>query len=785
MSLNTSRQWLCGLIIPLLFTYACSDLILSNQEPTQAALSSSKVMADEQYVFEEGRSKSRRVPKRDVISSPQKTLGIQGVGSGGGGVNSAWVQSEELGSADDFESDKDTDSVHFSLSMPSEEVAEEREEEPYDTGAAEEPMPSSKPSSRMMPRRSKVALAMLPSSPPPPPLPPSPPPPPPTDQPLFSTAATSSSADLSDASVLKNAEGLFSNMRTPSAQDMNFGIEQKLEESKGSLAGLAYDRLDNTKEKEHARGPHPMGDSIARPSMMKTKKTARFESKRRSEREGNFVSVEIDQKDSKPSMSYIDQYLAKGAPDDFWPKQGYFRNTYLGGDLSYREEVKQSSERFKHLLSKWYGFEWSPPLDPPSEAGMSLIANLSHTHIDRPQRVILQVALKGSERYGWRRPALNMMVVIDPSLISGLSSVDEKQRELIKLVLPVLSRLDAADQVGLTLGRSMISPRSPSQLKEALIEPLKSLISDSPKDEYWLEVLMKAGDRLNDRSADPHRAPGAQAVLMICGLACALHMTEINSAVHRMNLEGTLTSVIEHLSQGTDPSHLRSSHLWRVASTGHGGFWQSRGDEEFVKAVNREFDRFSRVVARLLRLSVKLGKDVELIEVIGSEMLNQAQVKRVKAREEAMDQRLSARLGIRSDRGEDDEGVQVVIPAFYGGDSHLIHLALWVKSPSMIAEVQLKYKDMVRAQNASFAQAVRLSAIPQTMTTAQTEVREGANSQLGADLSLKMIAEGRSVEELPSAIELKKGVKHLSGFTYRDMALLSRGLMGRPRSEMY
>ena len=45
-----------------------------------------------------------------------------------------------------------------------------------------------------------------------------------------------------------------------------------------------------------------------------------------------------------------------------------------------------------------------------------------------------------------------------------------------------------------------------------------------------------------------------------------------------------------------------------------------------------------------------------------------------------MDQRLSTRLGIKLDRGEDDDGVQVIVPAFYGGDSHLIHLVLWVKN---------------------------------------------------------------------------------------------------------
>ena len=218
--------------------------------------------------------------------------------------------------------------------------------------------------------------------------------------------------------------------------------------------------------------------------------------------------------------------------------------------LNFREELRQSfSKRFQHLMSKWYGFEWSPPLDTPSEAGMSVSSHLSHTTIDRPQRVILQVALKGSERYGWRRPALNMMVTIDPKLISSLSSVEAKQRELVKLILPVLSRLDEADQVGLTLGRSMISPRAPSQLKEALITPLKSVIMASPEDEM-VGSFKSCGESLNQRSLDPYRAPGAQAVLMVCGQSCTRHLSVINAAVHLMNLNGTLTSVLTYASQG-------------------------------------------------------------------------------------------------------------------------------------------------------------------------------------------------------------------------------------------
>ena len=607
---------------------------------------------------------------------------------------------------------------------------------------------------------------------------------------------------------LKNVNGLFSNLRSPSADEISLGLEQNFgdfesEESTpadqviaqvgdvtgltslSSLSPLPVDQvIAQVGDVAGLTSPSSLSSSRIKGRAAKKPKRELSKSKRRDQTSvrRRIKGGEPHQQKKEPRFGPLQRYLRRGIPARFWPSQGYFRNTYLGGDLSYREELRQSSKSFNQLMAKSQGFEWTPPLDAPREEGMTVSATLSHTTIERPQRVILQVALKGSERYGWRRPALNMMVTVDPQLIDDLPNVEAKQRALVKLILPILNRLNAADQVGVTLGRSSISPRAPSQLKEALIEPMESVISTSVRDQRWREVLSRAGESLNRRSSDPHRAPGAQAVLMICGLGCTRHLREIKSAVHKINLDGTLTSVIAHRSA----QHIRSisslSVLWKVASTGHGGFWQSEGEVGLERAVDKEFDRFSRVVARLLRLSVKLKKGVKLIEVIGSEMLNQGQVKRVKAREEAMDRRLSARLGIRSDRGEDDEGVQVVIPAFYGGDSHLIHLALWVDRPGEVAEVELKYKDMVRAINASFAQAVQLSAIPQPLTEAQNEVRRGANAHLIADQSLKMLALGESIDLLPSTPAIERIIGTVSKLTTQEVVLLNRAQLGRPQS---
>ena len=56
-------------------------------------------------------------------------------------------------------------------------------------------------------------------------------------------------------------------------------------------------------------------------------------------------------------------------------------------------------------------------------------------------------------------------------------------------------------------------------------------------------------------------------------------------------------------------------------------------------------------------------------------------------------------MGIVSDRGEDEEGIQIVIPAFYAGDSHVILLDVVAPGPGPIADVTARYKDLVHLEN--------------------------------------------------------------------------------------
>ena len=131
--------------------------------------------------------------------------------------------------------------------------------------------------------------------------------------------------------------------------------------------------------------------------------------------------------------------------------------------------------------------------------------------------------------------------------------------------------------------------------------------------------------------------------------------------------------------------------------------------EQAQDVIDKELFASSRTVAKAVRLSIRLGKGVHLIDIIDSHPLDEAQSQRVRQAEQSIDKKLSAKMGIHSDRGEDEEGIQIVIPNFYAGDSHVILLDLVVDQPGTIAEVSARYKDIIYLRNSQFRDQLNLS----------------------------------------------------------------------------
>ncbi len=74
-----------------------------------------------------------------------------------------------------------------------------------------------------------------------------------------------------------------------------------------------------------------------------------------------------------------------------------------------------------------------------------------------------------------------------------------------------------------------------------------------------------------------------------------------------------------------------------------------------------------------------------------------------------------------------------MIPYFYGGDSHVVLIELWVDEPGAVADVTVRYKDMVALDNATARASVSLGRLPRAPTPMQLAVRQHVRGFIRAE----------------------------------------------------
>ena len=203
---------------------------------------------------------------------------------------------------------------------------------------------------------------------------------------------------------------------------------------------------------------------------------------------------------------------------------------------------------------------------------------------------------------------------------------------------------------------------------------------------------------------DPGAILGSSLVLLVTGSPLNGDLAALERLVHANAVGGVPLSVVS-LGVGANPTEIE-----RLVAAGQGNrriLLTAAGADALI---DRELHAASQAVARALRLRIRLAPGVELVEVLGSRRLGEPQAELVREAEQAIDQRLARNLGIAADRGEDEDGIQIVIPNFYAGDSHVILLDVVAEGPGPIADVQVRYKDVVRLRNGVAEAALALDS---------------------------------------------------------------------------
>jgi hypothetical protein len=233
---------------------------------------------------------------------------------------------------------------------------------------------------------------------------------------------------------------------------------------------------------------------------------------------------------------------------------------------------------------------------------------------------------------------------------------------------------------------------------------------------------------------EPTMPLGTSVVVVVTGRKLGADLEAMARMARRSALGGVAVSVVG-IGGGFD-----SAELDRLALEGQGRRYTLDGASEARGLIDRELSSASRTVARAIRLRIQLAEGVHLVDVLGSEPLTARESERVRAEERSIDLRLARNLGIEADRGKDEDGIQIVIPAFYASDAHSILLDVVAEGPGPIAEVTARYKDLVRLENTVASASLALTRRETAPGPLETSV-DNDHRELLVALALRSAAE--------------------------------------------
>ncbi len=431
----------------------------------------------------------------------------------------------------------------------------------------------------------------------------------------------------------------------------------------------------------------------------------------------------------------------------FQPAEGYWANTYIPGDSNFRRLHTRLLTRNRHhlellanqtLLLDDRSKQPIQPFDPPNREALAVYVNSNQSWIENRTRILFQIGLKGTERAHGIRSAMHVGIVLD---------IDQTMcAEDIAIIRSLLFAFEQAKDIGdqfcLTISKKPKDIFIPPDAFRygPLFLSLQTMFERDNTSNQNLDICsaIQTATKQIQQIDDSSNPLGNSAVILITNRAYGTLTDAIVKIAHQHAMMGTPLSVM-----GIG-SAVNRQELDRIALSGQGNRRILETIIQAKQSVENELSAFSRIIARAIRIQIRFGSGVELVDIVGSYRLKAPEANRVKEMEQRIDQRLAKALGIQSDRGEDQDGIQIVIPNFYANDAHVILLDVVVSNPGHIADVSVKYKDLVHLTNQ--VNRVQLNLSNQPTSNGHLELNVFKNF-LAYTLSQKMDEAGRYLSQ--------------------------------------
>lgn len=384
----------------------------------------------------------------------------------------------------------------------------------------------------------------------------------------------------------------------------------------------------------------------------------------------------------------------------------YYENTYQGGSGA-RDHIEELISKGlvidgKSIPMDALAADYRQPFPLPVGQALALSLGTEHRAVETSGgRTTLQIGIQGIKNEIKERPPLRISLVIDRS---GSMKKEERLEKVREAALKLSDQLVPGDEIAIIAFDDKadvlceMGPASRPEVKAAIRKLATgggTNIFDGLELGYQqltAHPAAKESFQVVFLFSDGEVTAGEQDPLKFDELTRAAFASKIATTTFGVGL-----SFNESLMMGLSQSGKGNYHFLRDASASE-------------KAIQKELDDYTHVVATNVHVRVKLADGVKLVRVFGAQALGEQQTKATKADEELLDDRAREELGIAEDRSRDDEsGIKMLIPQFYGGDTHVILMEVEVPAGSgsrPVAEAFLKYKDMVFARNGEESETV-------------------------------------------------------------------------------
>jgi hypothetical protein len=486
-------------------------------------------------------------------------------------------------------------------------------------------------------------------------------------------------------------------MEKPLARD---ALEDGRSDTLGADLSVGQSRLPEAQEKAQPPVPPQVSEQDAEPTQLQAldnlraaQKTVAAPRKQGAAKVGNAQVAPV------AAQAYLERIESMESLV-FQPATGYWANSYIPGDpemrlLAARLGVWDRGELGADHQLERAAHQVDQPFDSPQGAGLAVYLQADKSALEGPSRLRLQVGLKGAEQKAAHRPAMNVALVLH------LPSAAERT-ELGARVRALVGALDRARRPGDRFSLVLAGPGggllvTAEEFRHGPLAVAMERIVDGSQDDQAAPLALDAAIALAHdtvrQAEQPDDVLGTGLVLLAMGSPLSGDIAGLEQSVHRNAVGGVPLSVVS-LDAGAD-----FAQIDRLVAVGQGNRRTLERPAEAEALIDRELHAASRAVARAVRLRIRLAPGVKLIDVLGSQRLDEPQAERVREAEQAIDRRLAGDFGIIADRGLDEEGIQIVIPTFHAGDAHVVLLDLAVEGAGPVADVQVRYKDLTRLKN--------------------------------------------------------------------------------------